>query len=250
MATGLDFGAGVAGVVSISCTLFRGCIYAFDLVSSAQNIGSEGDKIHCMLEWEQYGFLQWAECVGLQGSIEADQRLNWPLIAEMLRQLERLLTDAKQLKERYNLSVIKSGNTKDEGTISPTPQSQGLLNRLVSCTRPDLQKPRAQILKDHKSAIKKLRWVAVDKEKIRGLIGDINHFNDRLHGLLAAAEQKYVRTALSALLRDLISRSTASSELDIIKALVDPTYISSPEAVASAATLKQIRLDLGVDKRH
>lgn len=249
MATGLDFAAGVGGVVSISFTLFRGCIYAFDLVSSAQNIGSEGDKIHCMLEWEQYRFFQWAERVGLQGSIEADQRLNWPLIADILRQLERLLTDTKQLKERYNLSVINSDSAKGEGTACPIPQRQGLLNRLLSRTRPDVQSTRAQILKDHNGPIKKLRWAALDKDKILRLIADIGHFNDGLHGLLAAAEQMYVQTALSALLRDLISRSTASSELDVIKALLDPTYISSPEAIASAATLKQIRLHLGVDKR-
>ena len=249
MATGLDVAAGISGVISISFTLFRGCIYAFDLVSSAQNIGSEGDKVHCMLEWEQYRFIQWAERAGLQGSAEADKRLNWAMIAHILKQLDSLLTDANQLRERYNLCFMDIVNTRGEGSADHPLHRQGLWDRILTRTKPDLQYTRAQILKDFNGPVKKLRWAALDKDKIRRLIADISYFNDGLHHLLAAAEQIYVQTALSALLRDLVSRSTASAELEVIKALVDSKYISSPEAIASAATLKQIRLRLGVDKR-
>lgn len=34
MTTGLDVAAGIGGVISISVTLLRGCIYAFNLVTS------------------------------------------------------------------------------------------------------------------------------------------------------------------------------------------------------------------------
>ena len=202
-----------------------------------------------MLEWEQYRFIHWAERVGLQGFAEPDPRLNWPLISNILKQLESLLTDAKELKERHNLCVINSDNARGGASASRTLQKQGLVNRILSRTKPDLQYTSAQILKDFNSPVKKLRWAALDKDKTRRLIADIAFFNDGLHSLLEAAEQIHVQSALSALLRELVSRSTVSSELDVVKALVDPKYISSLEAIASAATLKQIRLLLGVDKR-
>ena len=67
--------------------------------------------------------------------------------------------------------------------------------------------------------------------------------------MLEAAEQDFVRNALSAVLRDLVSRSTLFTDMTIIKALLDVDHISGSSSIEAAASLKQLRLCLGLDKR-
>ena len=67
--------------------------------------------------------------------------------------------------------------------------------------------------------------------------------------MLESAEQDFVRNALSAVLRDLVSRSTLPTDMTIIKALLDMDYISGTSSIEAAASLKQLRLYLGVDRR-
>ena len=76
------------------------------------------------------------------------------------------------------------------------------------------------------------------------------HFNNALHGLLDNVNQDFIKSALGSLLRDIISRSNATSELEVIKQLLSSSYVAAPAAVASAASLKQIRLVLGLDPNH
>ena len=70
-----------------------------------------------------------------------------------------------------------------------------------------------------------------------------------MHDLLESAEQDFVRATLSALLRDLVSRTTIASDLEVIKALNDTNYISQSSSIEAAASLKQIRMPVGFDKR-
>ena len=51
------------------------------------------------------------------------------------------------------------------------------------------------------------------------------------------------------LLQNLISRTTAPADLDLIKALLDNNYIAEASSIDAAASLKQIRLLLNVDQR-
>ena len=67
--------------------------------------------------------------------------------------------------------------------------------------------------------------------------------------MLEVAEQDFVRNALSALLRDLVSRSTLFTDMTIIKALLDVDHILGSSSIEAAASLKQFRLCLGLDKR-
>ena len=53
--------------------------------------------------------------------------------------------------------------------------------------------------------------------------------------------------ALESLLRDIISRSNASPDLDVVRELLQSSSVASREAVTSAASLKKIRLILGVE---
>ena len=57
-----------------------------------------------------------------------------------------------------------------------------------------------------------------------------------------------MKSALSALLRDLISRTPASADLDIIRALTDEDHVADGSSIHAAATLKQLRLFLKIDQ--
>jgi len=105
--SGFEVVASSAGLVSLSLTLFKGCIQAFQFVETAANLGSDADIIRCKLEWEQYRLYQWAEQVGLEARPNA--RLNWTLASNILKQLECLLTSSKELKERYCVDVVDLG---------------------------------------------------------------------------------------------------------------------------------------------
>jgi hypothetical protein len=59
-----------------------------------------------------------------------------------------------------------------------------------------------------------------------------------------------VREALSIFLRELVSRTTNSAELEAVKALLDEKSVSESPSIGAAANLKQIRLVCGLDKRH
>lgn len=241
-AGGLEFAASVAGLVSLSVSLFRGCIQAFELLETALHMGSDADMIRCKLEWEQYRLYQWANQIGLES--EPNERINWDLVADTLKQLETLLTSSQTLKERYHLEFTEEEKTFMQEYEEPCAKSN--LGKLLAKLKPDFPLASSRIIQKNNTTIRKLRWTAIDKVKISGLLRDIAFFNDRLHGLLESRDKDWIRISLSDLLRDLISRSNVSSELEIIKQLPGSAPASFPNAVTSAANLKQIRLILGL----
>lgn len=241
--SGFEAAASAAGLVSLSLTLFQGCIQAFHFVESAAHLGGDADVIRCKLEWEQYQLYQWAEQVGLEG--RPDARVNWTLAANILKQLEGLLTSSKEWKERYHLDIVEmevNALTRDNPAAAPRTGFGLLLAKL----KPNYTLTSSRIIQESNAPLKKLEWAAVGKDKLRRLVEDISYFNRCLHGLLESIDRNLVNAGLSALLRDIISRSNVSSELDVVKELLRSTSVASPEAVASAASLKKIRLILGL----
>ncbi|KAI4088864.1 MAG: hypothetical protein L6R37_008138 [Teloschistes peruensis] len=240
----MEYAASIGGLVSVSLTLFRGCIQAFEIVKSAAQLGREGDNFRCKLELEEYKLLQWAERAGLEE--QPSDRLNWNLVASILNQLETLLSDTQALKKRYRLElqVLDTGSNISLGETSALRQTG--FSKLLSKLRPDFPLASSRIIHDNNGPVKKLRWAVFDKEKAAKLVGDIVYFNSCLYGLLDTDNQDYVKAALASLLRDIISRSNVNSELEVIKQLLSSASTFSPAAVASAARLKQIRLVLGL----
>ena len=66
--------------------------------------------------------------------------------------------------------------------------------------------------------------------------------------MLEYAEQNFFKEVLASLLRGLISRSSNSLDLDLIKALLDTDYVAEASSIDAAASLKKIRLLLKVDQ--
>ncbi|KAI4176193.1 MAG: hypothetical protein LQ348_006051 [Seirophora lacunosa] len=239
-AGGLEFGAGAAGLISLSLTIFRGCIQAFDIVQSAANVGREADNFRCKLEVEQYKLIQWGQRIGIEDN--PSQQLNWNLITEILKQLETLLSDTQNIRRRYRLELVPLGSNA-LAQESDSTSSTGF-GKLLSKLRPDFRHASSRIIQDNNSTAKKLRWAVFDKAKAAKLIEDIVYFNNCLYVHLDSLNQDFIKAALGSVLRDIISHSNATSELEVIKQLLGSTSVAAPAAVASAATLKQIRLVL------
>ncbi|KAI4206267.1 MAG: hypothetical protein LQ346_001163 [Caloplaca aetnensis] len=244
-AGGLDYAAGAAGLVSLSLTIFRGCIQAFEIIQSAANVGREADNFRCKLEVEQYKLIQWAQRIGLEDN--PSHQLNWNLITEILKQLETLLSDTQNIRRRYHLELVQLGS----GALAQQPDTTRVssstytgFGKLLSKLRPEFRHASSRIIQESNGTVKKLRWAVFDKVKAAKLIEDIIYFNHCLHVHLDSLNQDFVKTALGSVLRDIISHSNATPELEVIKQLLGSTSVAAPEAVASAATLKQIRLVL------
>lgn len=235
--------ASAAGLVSLSVTLFRGCIQAFEFLEAASNLGRDADVVRCKLEWEQYRLYQWAERVNLEN--KPIDRLNWSLVANTLKQLEVLLTNSQKLKERYHLDLVELDRSALEKESTPPSRKTGF-GSLLSRLRPEFPLASSRIIQENNTPAKKLRWAATDKDKVSRVVNEIAYFNNHLYSLLEASDQDYVKSALGTLLRDIISRSNISSELDLVKQLLGTTNVTTPGAVASAANLKKMRLTLGL----
>jgi Prion-inhibition and propagation len=236
--------ASVVGLISLAFQAFKGCVQAFDFFSSAQQFSSDGDVIRSKMQWEQHRLMEWGARAGLQS--EPNERLDWGFIATLLQQQEALLTSAQKLKEKYNLNIEEDDMAVAEGV----PTSPGTtLGRLLFRLKPDFYLATARVISANNGPVKKLRWAAVGKDQANRIVSDIAYFNSRLYKLLELADQEYIHSVMSALLRDIISRSTDSSELNTVKQLLNPTYLPDGQAISAAASLKQIRLILGADKR-
>lgn len=247
--SGIEVAASAAGLVSLSLTVFRGCIQAFQFAETASQLGADADIIRCKLEWEQYRLYQWAEQVGLED--RPNHRLNWSLAANILRQMEALLTSSKEWKERYHLDVVELDDNaperQDFANANATARRTGF-GAVIAKLKPHYTSTSSRIIQESNAPFKKLEWAAIGKEKLTKLVEDISYFNKCLHNLLESSDRNFVSAALGTLLRDIISRSDVSSELDVVKELLQTTSVASSEAVASAASLKKIRLILGLGK--
>ncbi|KAL8925638.1 MAG: hypothetical protein Q9172_002142 [Xanthocarpia lactea] len=245
-AGGFEYAAGAGGLISLSLTLFRGCIQGFEIIQLAAHAGSEADNFRCKLEVEQYRLIQWAERIGLEE--QPSERMNWTLIGDILKQMEALLLDTQALKKKYRLDLVPDDSDASAPESTAPPKTS--FGKLLSKLRPDFPLASSRIIDESNGSIRKLKWAVFDRAKAANLVNDIVHFNNSLHGLLDNVNQDFIKSALGSLLRDIISRSNATSELEVIKQLLSSSYVAAPAAVASAASLKQIRLVLGLGPNH
>ena len=143
-AGGLEYAASVGGLISLSVTLFRGCIKAFEIFDSAAHTENAVENFRCKLELEQYRLLQWSQRAGLEDT--PTNRLNWQLITSTLKQLEALLTNSQNLKEKYCLEIRQ---IEVSGSVS---QEQRLrFGKLLSRLRPD-RDDASESARDHPSS--------------------------------------------------------------------------------------------------
>lgn len=209
------------------------------------------NRMACALDYEEFRLMQWGDRVGIYPGGNRNQLLNWGITKNILEQLHEILTNSNILKERYDLEYVNEITSSSVSRTVKASSGRKGIGRLWSHASPNLKRSQAEIVQKRASPLKKLRWVTVDQDKIRRLIEDISQFSNYLYSLLGQADQDFLQKAMAALLRDLISRSGESSDVDLIKLILDKdkSTVPDPGSIDAAATVKQTRLMLGVDQR-
>jgi hypothetical protein len=220
---------------------FETCIKAYQFISVANNTDRDSNHFFSRLQWEHYRLLQWSKRTGLEFG-KPSEKLNWQYATQLLGEQETLLSSAAKVKMRYNLDV-------SEEEVPLSRQKEDLKERYVSGfieslrrLRPELYSQRTYTTKSKNGPIKRLRWASLDKVQADRIVKDISELNDRLEALLDSADREWMRDAISDMLRDIISRCNNAGDIETIQSLINPKAVSSNDALAAAATLKQIRI--------
>jgi hypothetical protein len=242
----MDVAAGAVGFASLGIQLLQGCIQGFILLSTAQSFGKHADLIRCEIEFEQYRLFRWVDMVGLEGS-SPNRNLNWELINGILKQLSGLMNETSKFKKEYRLELVTTDEVLSSNHfIEP---KKGLWGSLARVKKPRFYNETANSLQHSTNIWKRMKWAAIDKDGIAMLLSDIRHFIDSLYELLVYEDQKFIRSALEALLRHAVSQATDTSELSNIEQLLRPEHGSQTKfqdsAVKTALGLKQKSLMLG-----
>ena len=246
----MEIAAAALQFTTIAAESFRGCLLAIEIFSTAQHMGADGDFFRTGLEFEKYRLLAWADRVGLLGESER-QTLNWPLAGMILEQLRSTLTSANILRDRYSLNISEEEiQVKEEAQTAEGPKS-GIAG-LVASLKPTLYTTAGRIIQENNSTLKRLRWAARDKKKLKEFIAAITGLINKLEILLDSTERQQERDDYERLIREVISHATTTAAAGDVKELLesDTHGHNNEKAIKAAAYLKQVRLVLGADKQE
>lgn len=234
---GIGEAASIASFISLSFQLFDGCIKGFVLLSAAQDLGSRGDVLACQLEWEHYCIHTWARTVGLFDDPPELNVSNPVLVHSTLGNLEQLLTNATKLKKDYGLEI-----TITEEEIREVHMPNRFFGHILERTKPHFINDTAKVYARRNNAWKKIKWGAVDSDRLRLLLKDIHFFNKRLLNVLHPLDQQSNYRDESSVLRSIVAQSPDKALLDAMSGPLD----MADGAVAAAARLrhKGLLLDL------
>ena len=241
MASGIEGAASIAGLISLGVTVFQGCVQGFVILSTARQIGKDGDFLRCMIEWEHYRLFEWAQQVGIIDE-KTNRNLDWTPICDLLQQLQSKLSDTEQLKKRYGLqltqdeltdSIIHAFNDEADngGLRSLTPHISGKFY---------LYSSKLIHEKSTRNPVKRLKWAMIDKDNLKLLLEDVKYIIGCLWDALVFDDRRYIRDSLERLLRSSIAQSESIQGLDRIKELAS----CDDPSIVSAGQLRQAKLDV------
>ncbi|KAI1265465.1 prion-inhibition and propagation-domain-containing protein [Xylariaceae sp. FL1019] len=246
----MDVAAAALQCISFAAQAFHGCVLAIEFINTAQHMGADGDFFRVGLEFEKYRLISWGERVGLLDDNER-QTLNWQLAGMILSQLESHLTSANILRDRYALSVTEEDIQVAEDT-RPTATLKPVVAKLVARLKPTLYTTASRIIQENNSTIKRLRWAARDKEKLKTYLDNIAGLVDKLDCLLDSTERQQQKNEYDHLLREVVSLTSTTAEAGQMREVLEnrAQHHRTEKSINAAAYLKQVRLMLGADKRH
>lgn len=242
----------VLAVVSLTFQAFAGCVKGFVLLSTAHNLGKDASLLRTLLNLEEYHFTQWARKVGLtEPGARLDPRLNQSLAAELMRQLEILLSTDK-IRERYKMELVADLPTDVTRLDKPSDDASalGVLGQVVSdATRGEIL-ARAKLIQSKNSLPKRLWWAAVDKNRFEDLVRDVRAIVQGLWALLDSFQQDDVMSRIQQVLSVVIEVSkdvTGLRDLQTaLKSSADETTRDNGSLAASAG-IKAVRVELQDD---
>ncbi|KAM0719464.1 hypothetical protein Q7P37_005369 [Cladosporium fusiforme] len=243
----MEAAAAIAQVVTLAFQSFQSCVDGYKLFHAAQAIGRDGDFLRVKLQKERIRLEEWAIRVNLQGGGQHAANLRWDHIRDVLEQQHILLTSSDELRKRYKLKLHEEIHTVSVDEKNNKPVSG--LERLLPTLRPELYTRNAMVIQAANNTVKRLRWAVVGREKVNRVIDDLASLNDELERMLDAADRTWLRSALAALLREMLSRTNCETEVLDLQNLLHQGSNIEEHAIHAAATLKRMRLVLDIDKR-
>ncbi|PHH73423.1 hypothetical protein CDD82_5487 [Ophiocordyceps australis] len=245
----MEIAAAALQFTSMAIQAFHGCVLAIEFFRTAQHMGADGDLFRAGLEFEKYRLMAWAKRGGLLGDNEK-QTLNWQLATILLQQLQSFLTSANQLRNRYDLDVTEEEVQATEEAQAAEASKHGVA-KLIARLKPNLRTTAGKIIQENNSTIKRIRWAALDRKKLKAFLGEIAGLINKLEYLLDSTERQQERNDYDNLLRQVISLTTTAAEAGQVKELLEdgPYQRKTEKSINAAAYLKQVRLVLGADRR-
>ncbi|PKY08617.1 hypothetical protein P168DRAFT_314689 [Aspergillus campestris IBT 28561] len=237
----------VLGTVVGVAQVFETCISTYKLICLANNVGKDGDQIVSRLQWEYYRLIQWGKRSGIESNSPSN-RVNWEVAKSLLEEQQELLTSAEKLKSKYNLDIDDEILTATKLEEKAAETSSSLTRFLRHLTAAESGSLRARAIQSQNSPLRRLRWASTGKDKTDRVVTDIAELNDRLDYLLDSVDRDRLNAASESLLRDLITHCNNPNEVNTINALLNPSISDSNQALAAAASLRQIRLLLAPPK--
>ena len=139
------------------------------------------------------------------------------------------MTNAAKLKEHYGLVI-----TPTDEEIREVHALSRHFGHLLEKTKPQFINDTAKVYARRNSAWKKVKWGAIDSDKLRLLLKDIHYFNKRLLSVLHPSDQEWSYRDGNTVLRSIVAQSPDKALLDAMSGPLG----TADEAVAAAARLR------------
>lgn len=186
--------------------------------------------------------------------VHVDVRLNYSLAAQLMAQLQVILT-TDGLRQRYKLDVVEIPDPKSalDGSdstslVEETQTASTVLEKLVPDTLRQRILFRARVVQKKNHLPKRLWWAAVDKQKFEEMVCDVRGIVNGLWNLLDPVQREDSSAMLRQILAGVIQISQSVSELRALQqsevSSSDKSSTYADDVVSVAADLKLSRLEM------
>ena len=253
MAAGLGEASAIFSVVSLAIQLFQGCVEGYKICHTAQNIGRDGDLLNTKLVVQRTRLEAWAMKAGFpDGPIK---RLHWEPIILILGQQQGLLRSARDLQDRYSLTLREDALVAEDGggnegyfTTQDTDTANLVMRlrpRFVRVQTDSIRQIQADGIRRRNPMRRMLTWAIGDKTKLEQIILNITGLNTQLQEYLHDYDLADIRLELDALYRALVSQCRGTGEVENVRQSIP----NAAASIVAAAQVKELRLALDFDKR-
>ena len=170
---GIDAAASITALISLSVSIFQGCVEGYQVICAARHADQDLTKFHCLLQWEELRLVEWGRRVNIDGE-KQNHYLPWQLIRSTLAELRNAFTDLEGLKSRYGLEPSSEDGSQ---TTASDGKRKGIV-KLWSHANVETQALRARSATAASAqklgAVRRFRWVSFDQNKMKDLIMNLS----------------------------------------------------------------------------
>lgn len=245
----------MVGTVGVLGQIFQGCINAYQIFTTASNLGRDSERLVCKIRIEEMRLLVWGREWGVEeGKLEkylgeeskaGNERLRG-LAIQVLSELYKTITDLDKLKGRYGLRDADNATPQQEkGALEGKGGNGNGNGNNKTKDKPAPGEAWKENFKDKSFAERfkselhlRAKWVIADKDKFHFFLQDLKDYNDGLEQLfppsrLATLHRTWQNELLQGAQRDL-------AKLGLLESASNGVY---PQLTTSA-NLKQLRINL------